>query len=88
MEVDVRIKEFLMVSIEQIGALLGDMGIAQLLADHRSVLGFHQGIVVGMSGAGFGETDQELVEQPGHIMIDKFGSVVRVKTQNGERELA
>jgi len=52
MEVDVRIKEFLMVSIEQIGALLGNMGIAQLLTDHRSVLGFHQGIVVGMSGGG------------------------------------
>jgi hypothetical protein len=51
-----------------------------MLSDHGAVFAFHEGVVVGMSGPGFGESDEEFVEHLGDIVVDELRAVVRMKT--------
>ena len=45
------------------------MAVAEVFAHNGAF--FHQGIVVGVPGAGLSElTDMELVEQPGDLAVD------------------
>jgi len=63
------------------------MAVAQVLADDRAVLAFHEGIVIATAGAGFGEfLDVELVEQGGDAMVDVLGAVVGMKAADDKRE--
>ena len=57
MEVDVRIEEVGTEGIDHAGTVLRDVGIAQMLAYHRAVLGLGQCVIIGMPGAGLGELD-------------------------------
>ena len=49
MEVEVRVEVFLMKFIELWCPVARDMVIAEVLADDRAILGFGQGVIVGMS---------------------------------------
>ena len=40
-----------------------------------------------MAGAGFGQFDQQLVEQLDHILVDVLRAVVGMERQNDKREL-
>ena len=73
--------------VDRCGEAVGDVAVAEVLAHDRAVFTFHQGIVVGLSGAGLGElTDMELVEQPGDLAVDVFWAIVGVEGQDGEGE--
>jgi hypothetical protein len=53
-----------------------DMGIAEVLAHHRAVFGLGQGIIVGASGAGFGEfLDVQLFQQGGDAVVDVLRTI-------------
>lgn len=72
--------------VEGLGPALGDVGVAEELADHVSVLALHQGVVVAPAGAGLGELDAELFQQLGYPPVDVFGAVVGVEVVEGEGE--
>ena len=75
-----------MVEVVELGReALRDVGVAELLADHRGVLAFGQGIVVGAPGVGLGEvSDMQLVEQGGDLVVDVFGAVIGVEALVGK----
>ncbi|MES9905679.1 MAG: hypothetical protein ABW168_23770 [Sedimenticola sp.] len=58
MIIDIGIEEFLIEFVDQLCPFLRDVMIAEVLADNRAVLAFHQYIIVGSSEAGFGEFNQ------------------------------
>jgi hypothetical protein len=61
------------------------MAVAEVLAHHRAILAFDQGVIVGASGAGFGEfLDAQLLQEGGDLAVDVFRSVVGVKAEDGE----
>ena len=66
----------------------GDMAVAHVLANHRSVFGLHQTVVIAVPRSRFGLLDQQLVQQFGHGVIDELAAVVGMKTANHERETA
>ena len=51
-----------------------------------TVLAFHQGIVVAVPGAGFGELDTQFLQQPGNLFVDIFRAVVGVEPPDDEGE--
>jgi hypothetical protein len=61
--------------------------LTRVLADHRTVLGFHQTVVVARPRPRFGLLNQQSFEQPTHRFVDKFPTVVRVKTPDAKRKL-
>ena len=70
MKVDVRIEVVAMEGVELRRPLLGNVDVAQLFPNDRPVFTFHQGIIVAVPGSGFGQFDQQLVEQFDHILVD------------------
>lgn len=56
-----------------------DVVIAEVLADDAGILGFGQGVVIGMARPGLGELDMELVEQLGVPVVDIFRAVIGVE---------
>ena len=67
--------------------VLSDMAVAEVLSDDRPIFGFDQGVIVGVSSPGFGQFDQEFLEELDHMLIDVLGAVVGVKAKNNKREL-
>ena len=66
---------------------VGDVDVAEPLADDAAVLRLDQRVVVGVAGPGLGEdADVELVEQRGHAAVDVFAAVVGVEGVDGEGE--
>jgi hypothetical protein len=63
-----------------------DVGVAHVLADDGTVLAFDQCVVVGLSGAGLGQFDAQVIEHARHPMVDVFTAVVGVETLNDEGE--
>ena len=51
-EVDVGIEKVTVILVERFGTGLGNIGIAQVLAHHRAILGLHQTIIIAMAMAG------------------------------------
>ena len=60
--VDVRVKKVTGKLIDLGGVFLRDMHIAEVLSDDRAVFGFSQRVIVGMTGSGFGQFDEQFVE--------------------------
>src|SRR5262249_2386120 len=58
-----------------------------MLAYHRPILAFHQGVIRGLIRSRFGEFCQQLVQQFRHSMIDELRAVVAMKTADTERKL-
>ena len=56
-EVEIGIELIGIEAIDRCGVVLRDMAVAHELADDRAVLGFGQGVVVGLSRPGLGELD-------------------------------
>ena len=65
MIVEVRIEVLVVKVIQPAGPALRNVGMAKELAHHVTVLAFHQGVVVAVPGAGLGELDAQLLQQPG-----------------------
>ena len=86
MEINIRIQKLLVVSVDQFSTRLWNIGISQVLANHRAILGFHQTIIIALSGSGFGEVDQHLVQQPGYYMVYKLRPIIGMKSSDNERE--
>ena len=84
--VDVGIEVSAVKVIEQAGLALRDVGMAEQLAHHVTVLAFHQGIVVAVPGTGLGKLDTQFLQQPGDPTVDVFRAVVGVEPQDDERE--
>ena len=61
-----------------------DVAVAEVLAHDRGVLALDQCVVVAASGAAFGELDMELLQQPGDLVVDVLGAVVRVEAADEE----
>ena len=61
-EVQVWIQMLAMKLIDGVGMLAGDVRPAERLADHRPILGLHQGIVAGMTRPRLGLLDEEFVQ--------------------------
>ena len=60
MVVDVGIQIVLMKLVDQRCPALTDMAIAKVFSYDGAILGFDQGIVIGLSGARFGQLDVQL----------------------------
>jgi len=56
-EVDVGVEEVAAEGIDVAGEALGDMRVAELLANNAAVFAFHQGVVVGVPWPGAGKFD-------------------------------
>jgi len=65
----------------------GDVAIADVLADDRSILALHQGVVVAVPRPGLGLRDQQFIEQFRHDVVDELTAVVGMKPQNAEGKL-
>ena len=73
--------------VEERSEVAGDVGVAEPLADHAAVLGFDEGVVVGVAGPGLGElADVEFGEQPGDAVVDVLRTVVGVEAGHLEGE--
>jgi hypothetical protein len=58
-----------------------------VFADHRSIFGFHQSVIVAVPRPAFGLLDQQLVEQLGHGLVDELAAVIGVKAEDAEGKL-
>ena len=61
--------------------------VADMLANDRSILAFHQRIVLRPIGSALGELDQQSLEQLGHLVVDILRAVVGVEAQNPKGKL-
>jgi len=68
-EVQIGIEMRLIEGIDERGPALGNGGMAKDFSHHRPILTFHQGIIIGLVGTGFGEFDQELALESGHPLL-------------------
>jgi len=64
-----------------------DVGVSHVLSHHRSVLGFHQPVVVAMPRPRLGLLDQQFVQQVFHGVVDELAAIIGMKTLNPERKL-
>ena len=87
MEVDVGVELVTVEGVDQRCPLLGDVDIAQMLTHDSAVFAFDQGIVIAVPGAGFGQFDQQLVEQFGDVLVDVLGAVIGMESKNDKGEL-
>ena len=53
---------------------------------HRPILTFYEGIIIRLSGTGFGEFDQEFAEKARHPPIDVFGAMTGMEPTDAERK--
>ncbi len=87
MEIAQRIQKLLVVSVEQFSTRLWDVGISQVLANNRAILGLHQAIIIALPGSGFGEADQHLVQQLGYYMVYELRPIIGMKPSDNKREI-
>ena len=87
MEVQIGIEVIAVEVLERFGLGGIDISVAYVLADHRTIFGLHQAVIVTAARTAFGLLNQKLVEQAGHGGIDKLAAVIGVKAQNAERKL-
>jgi hypothetical protein len=55
------------------------MGISQMFAHHRAILGLHKSIIMGMANSAFGEADQEPILKVGDHLVYKLEPIVGMK---------
>ena len=60
MVVEVGREMFLIEGIDERGPALGNVAMVKEFPDHRPILSFHQGVIIGLTSAGFGEVDKQL----------------------------
>jgi hypothetical protein len=87
MVVDIGIQVFLMKLVNQRCPVLTDMAIAEVFSDDGAILGFDQGIVIGLSGARFGQLDVQLFQKLNDMLIDVLRAVVGMEADDDKREL-
>ena len=87
MVIDVGVQIVLMELINHRCQVLSDMAIAKVLFDDRTIFGSNQSVIVGVSSPGFGQFDQEFLEELDPMLIDVLGAVIGVKAKNNKREL-
>jgi len=57
------------------------MRIPQVFPHHRAIFGFGHRVVIGVSRAGLGELEAQLLQQRSDLVIDVLRAVVRMKPQ-------
>ena len=72
MEVDVGVQDLRTEHIDPARILLRDMGVAQMFADHRPVLGLRQCVIVGVPWPRLGARDAQLLQHRGDLVVDVF----------------
>src|SRR5271165_4385562 len=65
----------------------GDVPVANVLANDRSVFSFHQSVVLSPIGPALGELDQQALEQLRHFVVDVLRTVVGMETHDFEGKL-
>lgn len=87
MEVEIGI-EVMQIELLQPFCLGGvDVAIADVLANHGSVLGLHQAIIIAVPGAAFGLSNQQFIQQTSHGGVNELAAVIGVKAENAKRKL-
>ncbi len=71
-------------SIDVAGKAPGDVTVAEMLTDSGTVLGFDQGVIVGLASTGFGLLDSEFLQELGDSVIDVFRPVIAMEAPDGE----
>src|SRR5215469_313421 len=64
-----------------------DVAIPDVLANHGSVLGLDQTIIVAVPGTTFGLPNQQFVQQTSDGGVNELAAVVGVKAENAKRKL-
>jgi hypothetical protein len=77
MEVQVRVEVLLVKNFDLTRVRRVDMAVPHVLSHHRSILGFHQPVVIVMPRPRFGLLDQQFVQQLGHSVINELATVIR-----------
>jgi len=75
MEVEVGVEVLEAVLVDSSGIPLGNVCVAELLADDSAVLRLYEGIVVALTRARLGELDEELVEELGDDAVDELRAI-------------
>ena len=86
MEVDIGVQEVRPERVDLFSEQLRDVRIPQLFPHHRAVLGFRQGMIVGLPGAGLGDLDAQLLQQHGDLVIAIRRAVLRMESQDDKRK--
>ena len=87
MKVQIRIEVPLVERMDVRRVRRGDVAVAHVLADHRSVFRFHQPVVVALSRPRFGLLDQQIFQQPRDRIVDELRTVVGMKAPHRKRKL-
>ena len=86
MKVQIGIEVLLIEDIDERRPALGNVRMAKEFADHRPILTFDEGMIVGLASTGFGEVDEELAQEGGDSPIDVLRAIVRMKAPDEERK--
>ena len=72
--------------VDLFGKQLRDVRVPQLFPHHRAVLGFCQGMIVGLPAAELGDLDAQLLQQYGDLVIAICRAVLRMESHNDKRK--
>ena len=72
--------------VDLFGKQLRDVRVPQLFPHHRAVLGFYQGMIVGLPAAELGDLDAQLLQQYGDLVIAICRAVLRMESHNDKRK--
>lgn len=86
MKIDIGIEMLLIEDIDERRPALRNVRMAKEFSDHRPILTFDEGIIVGLASTGFGEVDEELAQEGGDSPIDVLRAIVRMKAPDEERK--
>jgi hypothetical protein len=80
-QVQIGIEVLLIEDIDERRPVLGNVRMAKEFADHRPILTFDEGMIVGLASTGCGEVDEELAQEGGDspIVYYVLRAIVRMK---------
>jgi len=74
--------------LQALGMCRIDRTVTQVLADHGTILGFDQAVVVALSRPAFGLFDQQSLQHTGYHSVDELTAVIRMKAEDAEGKLS
>ena len=87
MQVEPRVKRFLIERIDRFRILLGDMCIAHVFAYRASIFTLGQRIVIAVTRARFSLLDAQFLKDSRDRFIDVLRTIIRVEAINFKRKL-
>lgn len=61
-----------------------DIKVTHMLSDNTAVFGFDQCVIIGLSGSGFSQFNEQFIKKFRNDMINIFTAIIRVKFDNGK----